>query len=403
MLEVMLVLMVLVMTVSCLHGHAYRCIVRKLCTRPTTRSDRNRPFRCLVKLICPDDNSAPQVFEVKIIGLSLPAPHIRDLLLQILIADVTDGPKYPQPVLSTYEPWQMEDSPAFCLRSHLHEHLPRQAVSTTHSAVANIRVDSLKFPRRGIRKLRFITSVISPGKGKELAVAAADIDYENGQCGYIDTKENHQRAESLSVQLAVAVCGSTGRLNEAGIRVIRQWIAAKAAALAQSQTASKTRQRLERSLKEAVKTLPSSTQGNIESLCKNISETATIVQRYAVTELCLQVVRAAGSISQKHTDVLSRLTKSLQVDADKFRAMTQKILPVGMYETRDAEFILGITEDMSAADIRKHLNSEYRKWNARVTHPDPDTRHQASRMLSLIADAHSKYTEQMGVLHPAAS
>ena len=40
------------------------------------------------------------------------------------------------------------------------------------------------------------------------------------------------------------------------------------------------------------------------------------------------------------------------------------------------------------------LNEEYRKWNARVTHPDADIRQQADQILSLIADLRSRRTCQ---------
>ena len=82
------------------------------------------------------------------------------------------------------------------------------------------------------------------------------------------------------------------------------------------------------------------------------------------------------------------------MDRDKFQAKVQKILPLGIYESKDFGFILGMRPDMSADEARRQLNKEYRKWNARVTHADPDTQTQAGQMLALIADARTKYIEQ---------
>ncbi len=82
----------------------------------------------------------------------------------------------------------------------------------------------------------------------------------------------------------------------------------------------------------------------------------------------------------------------LEVDADRFRIMMEKVLPVDMHEVRDVEAILGITSDMSKERVRKHLNKEYSKWNSRVTNVDPDIQTQADQMLKLIAEAKSQYT-----------
>ena len=53
-------------------------------------------------------------------------------------------------------------------------------------------------------------------------------------------------------------------------------------------------------------------------------------------------------------------------------------------EGRDLEMILGIRAGMSEGEIRRILLAEYRKWNSRVTNPDPDIRKRAEEMLRLI-------------------
>ena len=53
-------------------------------------------------------------------------------------------------------------------------------------------------------------------------------------------------------------------------------------------------------------------------------------------------------------------------------------------EGRDLEMILGVRAGMSEGEIRRILLAEYRKWNSRVTNPDPDIRKRAEEMLRLI-------------------
>lgn len=53
-------------------------------------------------------------------------------------------------------------------------------------------------------------------------------------------------------------------------------------------------------------------------------------------------------------------------------------------EDRDLEMILGIRAGMSEGEIRRILLAEYRRWNSRVTHPDPEIRKRAEERLRLI-------------------
>ena len=73
--------------------------------------------------------------------------------------------------------------------------------------------------------------------------------------------------------------------------------------------------------------------------------------------------------------------------------MAQKILLSSDCKIEDPSQLLGITEDMAGETFRKRLNEEYRKWNARVTHPDPQVRSQADQILTLIAEIRSQWLQ----------
>jgi len=394
MLEVILVLIVLLMIFSVTYPGTGRWAVRIQRT-PTSKVDSSNSFHCRVELIGTNSpDSTETAFEVKMRGCVSAPSDMCDADVQLLIADVQDGPNNAKPVLCTAKQWQMEDSPAFCFKSHIGKLPHRQTHLSTWVPVAEIRTDLLKFPRKGTRRLKFITSIISQAGGDELACTTATIDYENQESGYIDARENHQQAETLSVQLAEALCCSSGQLNKAGIKVIDEWISSRVETSVNKESKAQTRSRFKRSLEDAIGLCRKGGEFDIESICGQITEKATIIERYDAMELCLRVVKTGGSIDGKQTAVLSQMAGLLEVDADKFRAMVQKILPVSMYEARDMEFILGVTTDMSDEEARQQLNNEYRKWNARVTHPNTDTRAQASQMLALIADVRRNYVEQ---------
>ena len=70
--------------------------------------------------------------------------------------------------------------------------------------------------------------------------------------------------------------------------------------------------------------------------------------------------------------------------------MSEKAVPVGMYEVQDEEQLLGIDSNMTRQEARAHLRKEYRKWNSRVTHSDPAVREQADQMIELISKARAR-------------
>ena len=105
----------------------------------------------------------------------------------------------------------------------------------------------------------------------------------------------------------------------------------------------------------------------------------------------MNVAKANGSVVAEELAALKNLASWLEVDADRFRAMMEKTLPVSMHQIKDEEVILGVTSDMSEKETLQRLNKEYCKWNSRVTSSDPQVQAQADQMLKLIAEARAEY------------
>ncbi len=392
MLEVILILLVLLVWLGWVQPWIPRCVISKK-NISTRQSQKASDLHCRVEMKGTDDQGGKTAaFEVKIRGL-ISASSQKCVDVQVLIADVQDERGEPRPILSTVKQLQMEDSPAFCFHSRVGNLPSRETILSDWTPIAQIRADLLRFPRKGKRKLKFITSIICSADSQELACAVATIDYQNDQVGYIDAKENQQRSEMLTVRLAGALCRSAGKVDDSAVKVVTDWIGTGIGASASKDGEAEKRSELEQSLEDALGTFEAHNQPNFDAVCREMAEAATIIERYEAMELCLRVAKAAGSIKQKQIVVLSRLANLLRLDPDKFQAMVQKILPLDIYENKDVEFILGITADMTADDARRRLNSEYRKWNARVTHPDPATRAQAGQMLALIAEVRAGYAQ----------
>jgi len=258
-------------------------------------------------------------------------------------------------------------------------------------SVAQLRVDWLRFPRKGNRNLQFNTSILSRQSGEELACAKCTLAYENPDFGYINLEENIERIKTFAVTLAFAVSASDNKLYDCELELVKNWARAK---LGWDRACDKLRHKLEKALNETVAFFRNGNQLDTHKICEEIVEIAPLADRYDILELCLYVAQAKGSVTAEELAVLKDLANWLEVDTDRFREMMGKILPVSMYEVKDAEVILGVTSDMSEEKTREHLNKEFIKWNSRVTNSNPEIQTQAEQMLKLIAEARSQYVER---------
>ena len=91
--------------------------------------------------------------------------------------------------------------------------------------------------------------------------------------------------------------------------------------------------------------------------------------------------------------MLKELLDAFDIEQDQFSTILEKHAPSTIKFVEDPEMLFGLTADMSVNQKRDLLNREYRKWNARVTNTNPEIQNQAEQMLTLIAQARSKYAK----------
>lgn len=350
------------------------------------------------------DDSIVDVFTVEICGSVRAPSNVHYATLQATIEDVTDGPRKAMPVQARVRHWQMQDSPAFCYSTDLGKLPDRVITLYDWTMVAQLNVEWLMFPRRGTRLLKLTASILSQKTGKTLGTAQHTFFYENPTLGYIDLPENAQRTKNLAIALALAVGAADDKLCGCEIELIKSWAtsnigssrsvpgSAHAPESPKSAHAThKAKRKLDKAFEQAVSFFRDGNQLDTCEICREIVEIAPLAHRYDILDLCLSVAKANGSVAAEELTVLKNLANWLQVDADRFRAMVEKTLPVSMHKVKDTEVILGVTSDMSEKETLQRLNREYSKWNSRVTSSDPEVQAQADEMLKLIADARAEY------------
>ena len=338
-------------------------------------------LNCRVKLTRQGrDNTA---FDVEICGVIHAPGDIHNAIVQISITDITDGIPKAKPVHSR-DKHQQNGSPDFAYRADLGK-LPDKLTNLSDwMSVSRINLDCLLFPRKGKINLQLTTSILSGRTDREHAWGLCTFTYENPAFGYIDLQENIQRTKTLTVALAFAVGAADKNLSDGEFKLIKDWAANN---IISPNAPNKAKRKLEKALNKTVAFFRRGHQPDIFKICKEITEIAPASERYDILDLCLHVVKANDVVTAEEATFLRDLAAWLEVDADRFRDMMEKILPAGMHEVEDAKAILGLTSDMSEEDTRQFLNKEYRKWNARVINLDPEIQAQADQMLNLIAEA----------------
>ena len=334
------------------------------------------------------NNSTFDAFSVEICGSIYAPSDMHYTIVQISITDITDGDGCAKAVHSRVKKWQIEDGGVFCYNCDLGKLAGAKTILSDWTAVAQVQVDWLRFPRRGRRELQFSTSILSRETGYELACAKCTFTYENSELGYIDLQENIRRARTLAVALGFAVSAADNKLYDCEVELIKNWARAN---LGVSQTSGRAGRKLEKALNKTFAFFRDGNKIDVYKICKEIVEIVPVAERYDILDLCLHVAQANGVAAAEELALLKKLASWLEVDTNKFRSMVEKILPVNMHEVEDVEVILGVTSDMSREETRQRLNKEYCKWNARVTSFDPEIQAQADYMLKFIAEARSAY------------
>lgn len=210
---------------------------------------------------------------------------------------------------------------------------------------------------------------------------------DNSLVDTIDPDHNIYKAKALAVSLAFSIAAADKKVSSLAVKVIESWIRNY---LDSPEVLNKIICGFHKILARTIAFLPNCSRNRVHIICKEITELAPLAVRCEVLGLCLYVVGANGVATAEQLTLLKNTAKTLEISWERFRLMTEKIVPAYMHETEDMEISLGVTEDMNEDQTRQHLSKEYRKWNARVTNSNRKIKTQAEYMLELIATVRSQ-------------
>ena len=342
--------------------------------------DRFR-FSCHVEQF--SDETQPtqqdQFFRIQIVGrIPTEQDHV-DTDVKVEILDITEGQSHAHPILSSDENFRNEENSSFRLVQHNGIVPNKNAVLARWITVTQFPCHILRFAYRGRRKLLFHTTVVETESQKKLVSARQIVEYVYCCDGYREVHGRRLEVLSACVELSAIVLGSAA-CSEDIKGLWSEWIQQKADVFVSADEAAKT-----------IETIQSRFAGvTLQRSSEIILAYGKNTDRFLAMELALRTAEFGGVVSKENFEKLVQAAHMLEIQQDRFLSIAQKILLSSDCQIEAPSQLLGITSDMDGDSFRKRLNEEYRKWNARVTHPDAQIRSQADQILTLIAEIRSQ-------------
>ena len=353
-----------------------------------------------------DDGKSIKALQVQIRGLLNTTDLTHDLQAVISFRDITKEDD-PLPILSALNELQEPLSRTMMIR------VPLGEIQSQHGFLKWVNLqrtfpDFMIGPKKGKRKIRAILRVI-PNKedaaeeinfglhSEELLLAAFcafEFSATLKETGYQEAQENFVKIRAAFVEFGVLMAFADGELDDSEGLTIKKWIAHQIDIESDKEKQTKLKVLLNKTLKEAYAKAKTGKLSVTEQI-KSFKKVTTQAHSLALLEFLFEIVGADGEIASSELKVVNSIADKLDVSTEDVKSLTDKtFLDAGneMQEGDSAENILGITEDMPEADIKKLLNGEFKKWNGRIQAlEDGDEKDKAQIMLNVIAEARKKY------------
>jgi len=338
-------------------------------------------FSCRVEQVTDESQPArkDQYFCVEMIGRIPTAKDRVDTDVRLDIVDVTDGHSQPHQVLSTDKEFWRDDSAQFRFLNHNGVVPEKNAVLGRWVTVALFPCHILRFAYRGRRKLLFQVTVMDRDTGDEIISASKTTEYVYCSDGYREVHGRRLEVLRASVELAIIAMDDIIPFDKMS-PFWTQWIDQKSDRVIGTEEAGEAIAAIE--TKRSIL--------SIKTSAEMVLAYGQNTDRFAAMELILQSTALGQTVTQDCFDRLLQIAHELEIKKDRFLEMTQKILLSSNCYIEDSSQLFGLSSDMDEQTFRKRLNEEYRKWNARVTHPDEQIRRQADQILTLIAEIRSQ-------------
>ena len=348
-----------------------------------------------------EDGSGLNYYSIEIKGV-FPISRSIDGVFVTSLLDITDDRNEPKVVLSVIEQFQEPATTAYSIANATGQLEPGYGF-TRWVEMGRVLPLFVQTPFAGKRILNVVTRLTDVNGIEHLelgflpsdlcyAVEINEIEIDQLAKGYTEAAKDKQECMRISVMLGMVVAMSDGTLDDPEGEVLKKWMAKVITPYSDAKR-KELKETLNSAMKEAFAQIQeqSLSKSDLIDAFNKIGDNAS---KFEAMELCYDVMAADGVADPEEIKVLHRIGDALDLDIaelEKLRDLKMMGLS-SQVEDGGAASLLGIDPEWDDGQVKKHLRSEFSKWNARLNNlqPGPDKEH-AQKMLDTIGEMRSKY------------
>ena len=349
-----------------------------------------------------EDGGGPLVKEIEGKGL-FPLMQTTRVGFITSVFDKTTGEL--EPVLSAIDHFQEPHSPVYQHQVEIGQASPDQGfVSWVRLGV--VIPEIIQPPYGGTRNLQVVIALVDLDDLPDITHGFREGDqpgllwqqslvfsHSFEEKGYKEAAEHRDEAVALALKIGMAVAMSDGSLDDEEGETLKEWIIRSI-----DPFPDEKRERLKALYNSAMEEAyleAKSGDLSLSVLTNRMNEIGEKTTKYETIELCFEVMAADGIADAEEIKMIRKVSEALSLDLDEINKMRdQKIISLDsrLSDHVSVEDLLGIENGWDNVRIKKHIRTEFQKWNDRLnTLAEGDERDNAQRMLTILAEAREKY------------
>lgn len=264
--------------------------------------------------------------------------------------------------------------------------------------------DLVQGPKSGNRTIKVVTRLFNANNppsiragfsdgGETLLVKTLEFNHYFTEKGYEEAAQDREEAQALSLKIGVAVAMADGSLDDAEGETLKNWIIREVSAYGDEE-----QNRLKKMFNECLKEGFSQAQsGNLalSPLIDRLAEIGEKKAKYDAVELCFGIMAADGVADPKEMAIIHKVADTLGLDMNEIEKMRESVtlnLSTSLTSEEGLESLVGIEDEWSDEQKKKHIRVEFQKWSNRLNSlPEGDERDSAQSMLENLSSLKKKY------------
>ena len=318
------------------------------------------------------------------------------------ISVLDENAKQTMPVMCVIDQFQEDDSPAYFMQSQFGVVGPNLAISEW-VRIGTVFPEILQPPHGGQRTLTVVVRLVDasepprmrfgylPDEIGLLWTEKIKFTHHFDEKGYAEIAAHREESQILTLKIAMAVAMSDGSLDKMEGLLMQKWIRQSITQFSGEEETDRKEvfnQTLRESYAEAK-------QGslNLHNLATRLNDIGETSSKYQAFELGAGVMAADSKAHPSEIETLNNLAEWLGLDSKRVAGiMDTHIIGIGPDISTSIEDLIGIKPGWPDERVKKHLTSEFNKWNNRLNAlPEGEERDNAQHFLDRIAQARKKH------------